>query len=224
MSPWLVNIICHCVYGNGIQCLRDHIKYNTYSTNNQPGSLCCYLLYLQWFATPKFPLTEVPPPHFRTFRASLKVCPSLYHPHIRHSFYKIMRRNIHFSVISHSLCNRRKWWSSFQKWQIRKNKMSFGFKLDLFSFALMIMLAFHTNNSVFSNCFPKKGKGQNHSSAPLPLPLSTLLQVGYMPRLRSKISYQWKTLNIPENEIPSPPPLSNDSHLNKVMDCIRIFE
>ena len=34
-------------------------------------------------------------------------------------------------------------------------------------------------------------------------------------RLRSKISYQLKTLNIPENL------LSNDSHFNKVMDCIR---
>ena len=43
-------------------------------------------------------------------------------------------------------------------------------------------------------------------------------------RLRSKISYQLKTLNIPENEIPNPPPLSNDSHFNKVMDCIRKFE
>ena len=43
-------------------------------------------------------------------------------------------------------------------------------------------------------------------------------------RLRSKISYHLKTLNIPENEIPNPPPLSNDSHFNKVMDCIRKFE
>jgi hypothetical protein len=43
-------------------------------------------------------------------------------------------------------------------------------------------------------------------------------------RLRSKISFQLKTLNIPENEIPNPPPLSNDSHFNKVMDCIRKFE
>jgi hypothetical protein len=43
-------------------------------------------------------------------------------------------------------------------------------------------------------------------------------------RLRSKISFQLKTLNIPENEIPNTPPLSNDSHFNKVMDCIRKFE
>jgi hypothetical protein len=43
-------------------------------------------------------------------------------------------------------------------------------------------------------------------------------------RLRSKISFQLKTLNIPENEIPNPPPLSNDSHFNKVMECIRKFE
>jgi hypothetical protein len=43
-------------------------------------------------------------------------------------------------------------------------------------------------------------------------------------RLRSKISYQLKTLSIPENEITNPPPLSNNSHLNKVMDCIRKFE
>jgi hypothetical protein len=43
-------------------------------------------------------------------------------------------------------------------------------------------------------------------------------------RLRSKISYQLENLNIPENEIPSPPSLSNDSHVIKVMICIRKFE
>jgi len=59
----------------------------------------------------------------------------------------------------------------------KKEKMSFGFKHDLFSFALMIMFAFHAINSAFSKCFPKKEKEQNHSSPPL---LSTLLEVGYM--------------------------------------------
>jgi hypothetical protein len=51
-----------------------------------------------------------------------------------------------------------KWWSSLQKWPIRKNKMSFGFKHDLFSFALMIIFAFHAKNSAFSKCFPKRGR------------------------------------------------------------------
>jgi len=48
----------------------------------------------------------------------------------------------------------------------KKEKMSFGFKHDLFSFALMIMFAFHAINSAFSKCFPKKEKEQNHSSPP----------------------------------------------------------
>ena len=46
--------------------------------------------------------------------------------------------------------------------------MSFGFKHDLLSFALMILFAFHAKNTAFSKCFPKKGKEQNHSSAPPP--------------------------------------------------------
>jgi hypothetical protein len=58
--------------------------------------------------------------------------------------------------------------------------MSFGFKHDLFSFALMILFAFHAKNTAFSEYFPKKGKEENHSSAP-PTPLSTFLEVGYMP-------------------------------------------
>jgi hypothetical protein len=57
--------------------------------------------------------------------------------------------------------------------------MSFGFKHDLFSFALMILFAFHAKNTAFSKYFPKKGKEENHSSAPPPF--STLLEVGYMP-------------------------------------------
>jgi hypothetical protein len=56
--------------------------------------------------------------------------------------------------------------------------MSFGFKHDLFSFAVMIIFVFHAKNSAFSKCFPKEGKEQNHSAAP---PLSTLLEVRYMP-------------------------------------------
>ena len=40
----------------------------------------------------------------------------------------------------------------------KKKKTSFGFKHDLFSFALMIIVAFHAKNSAFSKCFPKKGK------------------------------------------------------------------
>ena len=57
--------------------------------------------------------------------------------------------------------------------------MSFGFKHDFFSFALMIIVYFHANNSAFSKCFLKKGQEQNHSAAPPPL--FTLLEVGYMP-------------------------------------------
>jgi hypothetical protein len=56
--------------------------------------------------------------------------------------------------------------------------MSFGFKHDLFSFALMIIFGFHAKNSAFSKCFSKKGKEHNHSSAP---PLFTLLEVKYIP-------------------------------------------
>jgi hypothetical protein len=51
--------------------------------------------------------------------------------------------------------------------------------MTFFSFALMILFAFHAKNTAFSKYFPKKGKGENHSSAPPPL--STLLEVGYMP-------------------------------------------
>jgi hypothetical protein len=39
---------------------------------------------------------------------------------------------------------------------------------DLFSFALMILFAFHAKNTAFSKCFPKKGKEQNYSFAPPP--------------------------------------------------------
>ena len=63
----------------------------------------------------------------------------------------------------------RKWGLSFQKWHKIKKKMSFGFKHDLFSFALMILFAFHAKNTAFFKCFPKKGKELNHSSAPNPL-------------------------------------------------------
>jgi hypothetical protein len=67
-----------------------------------------------------------------------------------------------------------------------------------------------------------------HTSFDIFIPIRRSLQIEQKfkreSRLRSKISYQLKTLNIPENEIPNPPPLSNDSHFNKVMDCIRKFE
>jgi hypothetical protein len=53
---------------------------------------------------PNFPRTEVAPPC--TSRSSQKDCPSLYHPLVRLCFNKIVRRNILFFVISHSLCNR----------------------------------------------------------------------------------------------------------------------
>ena len=55
---------------------------------------------------PNFSLTEVASLP-RAFRTSQKDCPSLYHALIRLCFNKIVRRNIHFSVISHSLCNRK---------------------------------------------------------------------------------------------------------------------
>jgi hypothetical protein len=51
-----------------------------------------------------------------------------------------------------------KWGSIFQKWQKIKKKMSFGFKHAIFSFALMMIFAFHAKHSAFSKCFPKKGK------------------------------------------------------------------
>jgi hypothetical protein len=54
---------------------------------------------------PTFHLLRLHPPAL-SFMSSQKTCPSLYHPLIRLCFYKIVRRNIHFSVISHSLCNR----------------------------------------------------------------------------------------------------------------------
>jgi hypothetical protein len=53
-----------------------------------------------------FPLTEVAPTPTRPFRSFQKECPSRYHQLIGLCFNKIVRRNIHFSVISHSLCNR----------------------------------------------------------------------------------------------------------------------
>jgi hypothetical protein len=37
--------------------------------------------------------------------------------------------------------------------------MSFGFKHELFSFALMILFAFHAKNTAFFKCFPNKGEG-----------------------------------------------------------------
>jgi hypothetical protein len=52
-----------------------------------------------------FHLLRFPPPT-RTFRSFQKECPSRYHQFIGLCFNKIVRRNIHFSVISHSLCNR----------------------------------------------------------------------------------------------------------------------
>ena len=45
--------------------------------------------------------------------------------------------------------------------------MSFDFKHDFFSFALMIIVDFHAKNLAFSKCFLKKGQEQNHSAAPL---------------------------------------------------------
>ena len=53
---------------------------------------------------PTFHLLRLPPPH--TFRSPQKACLSRYHPLMRLCFYQVVRRNIHFSVISHSLCNR----------------------------------------------------------------------------------------------------------------------
>jgi hypothetical protein len=51
-----------------------------------------------------FHLLRLPPT--RTFRSFQKECSSRYHQFIGLCFNKIVRRNIHFSVISHSLCNR----------------------------------------------------------------------------------------------------------------------
>ena len=62
-------------------------------------------VHLQWFATPQLSTYWGCPPT-RTFRSFQKECPSRYHQFIGLCFNKIVRRNIHFSVISHSLCNR----------------------------------------------------------------------------------------------------------------------
>ena len=61
-------------------------------------------VHWQWFAIPQLSTYWGCTPC--TFRSSQKDCPSLYHPLVRLCFNKIVRRNIHFSVISHSLCNR----------------------------------------------------------------------------------------------------------------------
>ena len=68
----------------------------------------------------------------------------------------------------------------FKLSKVTKNKenMSFGFKHDLFSFALVILCAFHAENTAFSKCFPKKGKEQ---IIVLPPTFFTFLEVGYMP-------------------------------------------
>jgi hypothetical protein len=58
-----------------------------------------------------------------------------------------------------------KWGQAFKSDKKIKKQMLFGFKHDLFSFASMILFAFHAKNTAFSKCFPKKGKEQNHSSA-----------------------------------------------------------
>jgi hypothetical protein len=39
--------------------------------------------------------------------------------------------------------------------------------MTFFSLALMNIFGFHAINSAFTKCFPKKGKEQNHSSAPV---------------------------------------------------------
>ncbi|CAG2208487.1 unnamed protein product [Mytilus edulis] len=43
-------------------------------------------------------------------------------------------------------------------------------------------------------------------------------------RLQYKIKKQLQLLNIDEKDIPNPPPLHENQHFNKVMDCIRSFE
>ena len=43
-------------------------------------------------------------------------------------------------------------------------------------------------------------------------------------RLNYKIRQQLKQINTQESSIPNAPPLHNDEHFDKVMDCIRNFE
>jgi hypothetical protein len=59
-----------------------------------------------------------------------------------------------------------------------KKKMPFGFKHDLFSFAVMIMVAPMLKIQLFLSVFRKTGRNKIVVLHP---PFSTLLEVGYMP-------------------------------------------
>jgi len=51
-----------------------------------------------------------------------------------------------------------------------RTKCLLASNMTFFSFALMIIFAFHATISSFSKCFPRKGKEQNHSQfCPPPL-------------------------------------------------------
>ena len=68
------------------------------------------------------------------------------------------------------------WGSSFPKVTIKKERNVIWLQTwPFFSFALMIIFDFHANNSVFSKCFPKKGRNK---IIVLPPPFSTLLESG----------------------------------------------
>ena len=66
----------------------------------------CFFIFCHFWKPQLSTYWGCPPPPSTSFMSSQKACPSLYHQLIRLCFYKIVRRNIHFSVSSHSLCNR----------------------------------------------------------------------------------------------------------------------
>jgi hypothetical protein len=43
-------------------------------------------------------------------------------------------------------------------------------------------------------------------------------------RLQYKIQKKIEQINMSEHDVPAPPPLHENQHFNKVMDCIRSFE
>jgi hypothetical protein len=101
------------------------------------------MVHLQWFE-PLPQLSTYIGCSPRTFRSSQTDCPSLYHPLIRLCFNQIVRR-VNLSKVTKNKENHVIW---FQTWPF------------FFCFNDIFCLP------AFSKCFPKKGKEQNHSSAP----------------------------------------------------------
>ena len=86
-----------------------------------------------------------------------------------------------------------KWESSFQKWHKIKKKMSFGFKHDLFSFALMILFAFHAKNTSFCTPprFPRFLKWCICPFTPSPYAMEKVLTFIYINSIKNKKKYNF---------------------------------